>query len=458
MAEENIQEQTNETQKGNFSKTMTKMGKSFSHFLNHLFGKDLKVLSEEDAAKVVAEIEKLQGLTQGQDLGVDMSKLIGQKEKEVESQSGITFKGFETPNGGKGFVVVDTEGKNRGGAFPTRDNANEGRIDANTSVVDDSFISKKDVLKVIKELGDVAKSQDLNEKLSQIISESSKNLSDIVGVDQNKHQVSLPRALTTVAVVALVASLVTGMAMGGNKTIEVPTPDKEIVYVTVDENEQTPIEVAKDILEDTDSLIEEHGDIAKDIKAYNQEKWEERGLSGKGESTEGERVANENEFQDSLKRRDEFTQQKKDIEQKYKSGEIDDKQYFIETLQLARDVNKANSELSEDCVEAIDGASQATEEHMNLVYGEQSEGRTQHEKQIQEFAADKETAQSNVEDYAQKAEMINNVLQTAQENPSLNVDDLKMLLEVQQEIQLKQTMSQNNNNDATVNVDMGMEQ
>ena len=137
MAEENIQEQTNETQKGNFSKTMTKMGKSFSHFLNHLFGKDLKVLSEEDAAKVVAEIEKLQGLTQGQDLGVDMSKLIGQKEKEVESQSGITFKGFETPNGGKGFVVVDTEGKNRGGAFPTRDNANEGRIDANTSVVDD---------------------------------------------------------------------------------------------------------------------------------------------------------------------------------------------------------------------------------------------------------------------------------------------------------------------------------
>ena len=143
MAEENIQEQPNETQKGNFSKTMTKMGKSFSHFLNHLFGKDLKVLSEEDAAKVVAEIEKLQGFTQGQDLGVDMSKLIGQKEKEVESQSGITFKPFETSNGGKGLVMLDTVGENRGGAFPTRANAIKGNLDAKTSVVGDSFISKK---------------------------------------------------------------------------------------------------------------------------------------------------------------------------------------------------------------------------------------------------------------------------------------------------------------------------
>lgn len=456
MAEENVQEQTGLKQKSDFSKTVTKMGKSFSHLLNHLFGKDLKVLSEEDAAKVVAEIEKLQGLTEGQDLGVDMSKLIGQKEKEVESQSGITFKPFETSNGGKGLVMLDTEGKNRGGAFPTKANAIKGNIDANTSVVDDSFISKKDVLKVIKGLGDAAKSQDMNEKLAQIISESSKNLSDIVGVDQNKHQVSLPRALTTVGVAVVIASLLTGMMMGGNKPVEIETPDKEIVYITVDGDQQTAIDVAKDLLEDTGSLIEEHGDIAKDIKAYNQEKWEERKLCGKGESTETERVKNENDFFKSLERRDAFEEQKKDIEQRYQSGQIDDKQYFIETLQLARDVNNANSEISKDCVEAIEGVSQATEEHMNLVYPNQNEGRTQHEKQLAEFAEDKESTQANSESYAQKAEVYDNVLKTAQQNPSLTVDDLKLLLEVQQEMQFKNSMSQDNN--ATVKDDMGMVQ
>ena len=456
MAEENLQEQPDVKQKSDFSRTVSKMGKSFSHFLNHLFGKNLKVLSEEDAAKVVAEIEKLQGLTQGQDLGVDMSKLIGQKEKEVEAQPGITFKGFETPNGGKGFVVVDTEGKNRGGAFPTRDNANEGRIDGTTSVKDDSFISKKDVLKVIKGLGDAAKSQDMNEKLAQIISESSKNLSDIVGVDQNKHQVSLPRALTTVCVAVVIASLLTGMLMGGNKPVEIQTPDKEIVYITVDGDQQTAIEIAKDLLEDTGSLIDEHGDIAKDIKAYHQEKWEERGLCGKGESTEGERVANENDFYKSLARRDAFAEQKKDIDQRYNSGQIDDKQYFIETLQLARDVNRANSELSDECVKAIEGVYQATEEHMNLVYPNQNEGRAQHEKQLKEFADDKEATLSNSEVYAQKAEVYDAVLKTAEETPSLTIDDLKLLLEVQQEIQANQAATQNDT--GMTNADMGMEQ
>ena len=409
---------------------------SFKNFIKNLYGNKFKGLTEEDVEKVVSGLGQLQEdlLAEINNLAETDMSAAEKLAKQIGKKTGFSFTPANNERGGAIFVVGAPSGKSVGGAIAARKFGNQGKIDENTTVTGDSFISKNDVMKTIKGLSALTKKDNLTESLVSIVNNSSKELSDIVAVEQKKFEVNLLKALTTTAVVAvllstLVSSLVAGYLNGNqlDKSLPNDTVEKEIVYL-LKEEKVTVEQIVNNLISDSDALIEDYGDTAKLIKGYRQEEWEERRLSGLGASTESERIENENSFEERIKLKNDFAQRKSDIEQARANGTMTEREYVLETLKLQRDISVASEKINLDSVEAIKGASSATETHMKY-YETNGLDTTQHQGQIEEFNSDIASSQDEAAKFGDKADMYDGLIKHIEANPEMSSEEVAKLLE-----------------------------
>ena len=131
----------------------TKQKPSFAESVKTIFfGNKLDAYAKEDIDRMREAVSR-----GASDIEAALSQL-GQKDSKqadklaasIEHLSGLSFEKFSTEKGSVGYVLVDTEGNKRGGAFPKKADALEDRIDGQTSVSGDSFISKKEALKMVE--------------------------------------------------------------------------------------------------------------------------------------------------------------------------------------------------------------------------------------------------------------------------------------------------------------------
>ena len=411
----------------------TKTKSSLKNFAKGLFGDKFKGLSEEDTNKILAELGSLQQdlLNEVNNLAQTDSDAAEKLADQIAKTSGLTFESFETGNGGKGFVLVDTTGKRRGGAFPTRDNANEGRIDDKTSVQGDAFISKNDVIKTIKSLDKLANNDNLTERLTNVIHQKSQSLQDIVAVKSEKHEVKLSKALTTTTVAFVVGALIAGglIANRTQKSTDVK-PEIEIVYVDREvEKEETLAEKVDDLKEDTEDLIDEYGDTSQLIKAYNQEEWQENELAGVSTESEQERHDSENVLQERMEKHDEFLERLEKIEEGRADGSLSDRDYALEVLKLSRDVHRATSDLKGEEIIALDGVIESLNAHYNNYYVPNGIADDTHADQIRRYENDKESAQGTIKDSDLKADQYDYVIAQMDANPDMTMEDAATLLQ-----------------------------
>ncbi|MBQ9792539.1 MAG: hypothetical protein IJW32_02175 [Clostridia bacterium] len=410
---------------------------SFKNFVKSLFGDKFKGLSEEDTQRVLSELSSLEQdlLAEVNALAVTDPNAADKLAAQIAKTSGITFESFETGNGGKGFVLVDTTGKRRGGAFPTRENAQAGRIDDKTSVQGDAFISRNDVVKTIKGLGRLAGIDNLTEGLTSVIHQKSQTLQDVVAVETTKFEVKLPKALTTTAVAFLLGATLLGAAVGLAPKAPTPTPqpDTQIVYVdryveVEKEDVVTITELAERLMEDADDLVDEYGDTAQLIKAYKQEEWQEYKLAGKPTETQQGRQDLEATLESRLQTQDSFAQRMEAIEKGRADGTLSDRDYALEVLKLNRDIHQATAQIKGDEIVALDGVIGGLQVHLDY-YNSQGWADDTHGTQITRYTNTKEASEGTIETSTGLAAQYDYVIAQMEANPDMTPEAAATLLQ-----------------------------
>lgn len=434
-------------------------GKSIKHLLYSCFGDELSVLDKEQFSQVWQEFSgQILDLvnTTAESNGEEASQMI----EELEKIGGFKFIANETQGrGGVHYSLVLPSGKTAGGVITSRSEAEKGQISEGMAV-DDTFLSKKNMLSVISAFESAGSAVEkgrvsLSENIVEAIQKGNAKLEEIVDANM-VWGVNLKKSVATVLVAAVLAGglgfLAGNVNDNGNNNSLPDDPKDKIVNTegvgTLDKDTpDTPLppivepidksrEMAEDLLSDLGEMTEEIGGIAKDIRGATLEGFQESFLlSGSRKyASEAERIAAEDEYSAALAERDELLGQISDLKEQFENHLIDEHTFYTLLTELSVDVHEASRDMAEIYIDALNTTMAATSEHLG-VYKANGWDPTTHEEQIYEMDKDvkKYTAQSDF--HGNEIEVGKRVLEKLEElEPGEKFDYAELVEEAKAEI------------------------